>query len=196
MHATYIEARRQQHHCRHGAFTFGSDFRSSSSTHRTTGKSTFAVCFDLWRAFYIGCTAKSTFCRAFLPAHDNECFLRLLFLGARQTNFFPSATAEVNVVSLCRASCEGARQRHSLCHAFSSVARQTYIFAMHFPKAHDKIFFFNFDVCTSFYFSTSKTLFCILYSNLIHVSINLLFLIIMCHLKNFCHIRQILTASA
>jgi hypothetical protein len=44
---------------------------------------------------------------------------------------------------------------------------------------------------TSFNFSTSKTLFCTLYFNHMHVSINLLFLTIMCHLNNFCPICQI-----
>jgi hypothetical protein len=50
--------------------------------------------------------------------------------------------------------------------------------------------------CTSFYFSNMETLFCTLYFKFIQGSTNLLFLKIMCHLKNYCRIRQIWTASA
>jgi hypothetical protein len=61
---------------------------------------------------------------------------------------------------------------------------------------HDKDFFKNFDFCTSFYFSTIETLFWNLYFKLVHGSINLLLLKIMCHLKNYCRICQIWTTSA
>jgi hypothetical protein len=47
-------------------------------------------------------------------------------------------------------------------------------------------YFLKIEFRTSFYFSTTKTLFCTLYFNFICVPIILLFLTIMCHLKNFC----------
>jgi hypothetical protein len=59
-----------------------------------------------------------------------------------------------------------------------------------FPQRTTK-YFKNFDFCTSFNFSTTKTLLCTLNFKFIHISINLLFLTIMCNLKNFCRIRQI-----
>jgi hypothetical protein len=60
-----------------------------------------------------------------------------------------------------------------------------------FPQDTRQNIFKKFDFCTSFNFPTTKTLFCTLYFKFIHVLINLLFLTIMCHLKNFCRIHQI-----
>jgi hypothetical protein len=54
-------------------------------------------------------------------------------------------------------------------------------FRVFFHSARQSIFK-KIDFCTSFYFSTSTMLFCTLYFNFTHASINLQFLTIMCHL--------------
>jgi hypothetical protein len=86
-----------------------------------------------------------------------------LFIGARQTIFPPPDVTLVGnrypVRYLCRALGKGARQRHILCCAFSYGARQTYTFAVRFLVAHGKVFLKKMEFCTSFYFSTTKTLF-------------------------------------
>jgi hypothetical protein len=97
---------------------------------------------------------------------------------------------KINEKGLCRASKENARQRYM----FAVRQRKTHgkdiclpcVLPQRTAKYFQKIVF-----CTSFNFSTSKTLFCTIHFNHMHVSINLLFLTIMCHLKNFCRICQI-----
>jgi hypothetical protein len=119
-----------------------------------------------------------------------------VFFGWRTANFFfPHTVTSVTlyVVFAVRywkthgknisLSCAKGKRTAKIyvCRAFYHSARQS-IFK--------KIVF-----CTSFNFSTSKTLFCTIHFNHMHVSINLLFLTIMCRLKNFCRICQIWTAS-
>jgi hypothetical protein len=53
----------------------------------TTGKPTFSMHLALCRALYIGCVEKSSFCIAFLTAHDKESLSCILFFGARQKIF-------------------------------------------------------------------------------------------------------------
>jgi hypothetical protein len=78
-----------------------------------------------------------------------------------------------------------------LCRAFSSGARQTYIFVMHFPKTHDKVFL-KFLTFVLLVISPLQEHYFVLYISIfIHVSINLLYLPIMCHLDNFCRTHQI-----
>jgi hypothetical protein len=125
---------------------------------------------------------------------------------AHDKHFFPTGRyLRYLVRCLCRALGQGARQRHSqrmtkiyVCRVFPSGARQTYILRTAniylcrvFPYGPGQSIFKKFDFCTSFDFSTSRTLFCTQYFKFIHVSINLLCLTIVCHLKNLCRIYQI-----
>jgi hypothetical protein len=120
---------------------------------------------------------------------------RAFFLGARQT-FFPTRCYPRSQPLAYALSLSFARTRHT--------SKTISLFAVRFLMAHDKHiclscvflrhttkYFKKNECCTSFYFSTTKKLFCTLYFNFIHVSINLLFLTIMCRLKNCCRTRQI-----
>jgi hypothetical protein len=127
------------------------------------------------------------------------------FLEGQTNFFFLPPPWRYTAISLCRASsCEGAQQRRSLCRVFPSSTRQTHTFAVHFVLAQGKHiplpcvflkrtskYFKKLSFLYFFLFLHSKTLFCTLYFNFIHVPICLLFLTIMCHLKNFYCIRKI-----
>jgi hypothetical protein len=108
--------------------------------------------------------------------------------------------------NLCRASLFfGARQTSPLLPSFTAVTNLFFLtICVRYEKMHGKDismpctrarrtakYFLKIDFCISFYFSTTETLSCTLNFNSIHVSINLLFLTIMAHLKNFCRICQI-----
>jgi hypothetical protein len=94
----------------------------------------------------------------------NHGVKRLLAIGVRQLE-----THDKDISSSC--AFHRRTTKIYLCRAFSRDARQS--------------IFKKLDFCTSFNFSTPRILFCTLYFKFIHVSVNLLFLKIMCHLKNF-----------
>jgi hypothetical protein len=69
-----------------------------------------------------------------------------------------------------------------VCRAFSHDARQTLPCILR--RAHNKVFL-KISFWIHFYYFTTKTLFCTLHFILIHVSVNILFVTIMCDLRIF-----------
>jgi hypothetical protein len=109
------------------------------------------------------CRAFETLSCAFFRAHGKEELYRAsshqrtvkknarqkkvcrAFFPWRTTNIFPPPTVtpvynRYHVRWLCRVLGQGARQRRSLCRAPLENARQTYMFAVRFSKAHGKVF--------------------------------------------------------
>jgi hypothetical protein len=70
---------------------------------------------------------------------------------------------------LCRALGQGARQRRSLCRAPLENARQTYMFAVRFSKAHGKVFLKNLIFVLRFISPLQKHYF-VLYISILYMS--------------------------
>jgi hypothetical protein len=153
----------------------------------TTGNSLFAVCPKLCRAHYIGRTTKKTF--VVRLSHDawrkntrQTNSLQCVFPW-RTTNIFPHQTLPLLQPLACSLPLPCTRTRCTtktfpLPCAVGKHIRLPCVFLRRTTK-----YFFKNEFCTSFYFSTTKTLFCTLYFNVVHVFINLLSLTIICHLK-------------
>jgi hypothetical protein len=128
------------------------------------GKRMNVVCYNVYRGFLIGRTAKPLFAVLFstgarlnarfllffavrfpTDTRQTQIFLVCFHWDARQclfTNVHPNfpllAFPDVN---FCRAPWPDARQRHIICLVFRLGAKQTRAFAVRFVLAHDKVFF-------------------------------------------------------